>query len=159
MADDTITETTTEKDVETVPEAEKAAPTEVPAEVKAALRKANKEAETLRLRLKEIEDRDKTEAQRLAERAEAAERAATEHAAQLARYKVAAETSVPADLLAGTDERSISEHAAALLAWRDSTAPVSSRPSGDVDQGVRTTPHALNGDPLLNDLKNTLGIR
>jgi len=41
--------------------------TEIPAEVKAALRKANKEAETLRLKLKEREDADKTELQKLQE--------------------------------------------------------------------------------------------
>lgn len=38
---------------------------EIPAEVKQALRKANKEAETLRLKLKEIEDAEKSEMQKL----------------------------------------------------------------------------------------------
>lgn len=40
---------------------------EIPPEVAAALKKANKEAETLRLKLKEIEDRDKSENDRLKE--------------------------------------------------------------------------------------------
>ena len=40
---------------------------DIPAEVKNALKKANKEAETLRLKLKEYEDRDKTDLQRLHE--------------------------------------------------------------------------------------------
>ena len=40
---------------------------DIPAEVKKALQKANKEAETLRLRLKEFEDRDKTAEQKLQE--------------------------------------------------------------------------------------------
>src|SRR5690242_15401642 len=64
---------------------------DVPPEVKAALRKANKEAETLRLKLQEFEDRDKTEAQKLAERAEAAERRATELETRALRLEVAAE--------------------------------------------------------------------
>lgn len=57
MADETPAEAP-----ETDAEAEKP---EIPAEVKAALRKANKEAETLRHRLKEIEDAEKTEMQKL----------------------------------------------------------------------------------------------
>lgn len=45
--------------------------TEIPKEVAAALHKANKEAETLRLKLKEFEDRDKTDAQKLLEERDA----------------------------------------------------------------------------------------
>ena len=60
-----------EETTETETAADAAEPTEqksdVPAEVKRALQKANKEAETLRLRLKEFEDRDKTDAQKLQE--------------------------------------------------------------------------------------------
>lgn len=72
MADDTPTEP--KKGDVTPPatgEAEQEQPkpkAEIPAEVRAALHKANKEAETLRLKLKEFEDRDKTEADKLAER-------------------------------------------------------------------------------------------
>jgi len=64
------------------PEAEGVAPSDapndateskqdIPAEVKNALKKANKEAETLRLKLKEYEDRDKTDLQRLQEERDA----------------------------------------------------------------------------------------
>lgn len=49
---------------------------DVPPEVKAALKKANEEAKNLRLRLKEFEDRDKTEAERISERLSAAEKRA-----------------------------------------------------------------------------------
>ena len=56
------------------PDAQARPEVELPKEVQAALRKANKEAETLRLKLKEFEDRDKSEAQKLIERAEQAER-------------------------------------------------------------------------------------
>ena len=44
---------------------------EVPAEFKAALQKANKEAESFRLKLKEYEDRDKTDAQKIQEERDA----------------------------------------------------------------------------------------
>ena len=49
---------------------------DVPPEVKAALKKANEEAKNLRLKLKEFEDRDKTEAERISERLAAAEQRA-----------------------------------------------------------------------------------
>ncbi len=118
MADDDSTETTTEKVVEATTETQKPA-TEVPAEVKAALRKANKEAETLRLRLKEIEDRDKTEAQKLSERAEAAERSATEAQRELSRLRVISEVGLPADLhefVIGNDEDELRAKATKLKA-------------------------------------------
>lgn len=55
--------------------AEDAKPTDtVPPEVKKALQRANKEAESLRLKLKAYEDEKKTEAEKLAERADAAEK-------------------------------------------------------------------------------------
>ena len=67
----------------------------VPPEVERALRKANKEAETLRRKLREFEDRDKTEAQRLADRASEAEAAAAKATARLLRYEVAADKKLP----------------------------------------------------------------
>lgn len=50
----------------------------VPPEMRRALNAANKEAEKLRRRLQEFEDRDKTDLQKAQERAEAAEKRATE---------------------------------------------------------------------------------
>jgi hypothetical protein len=44
---------------------------DIPTEVKRALQKANKEAETLRLKLRDFEDRDKTDAQKLQEERDA----------------------------------------------------------------------------------------
>src|SRR5687768_5048933 len=91
---------------------------DVPVEVKTALRKANKEAETLRLKLKEYEDRDKTEQQRLEERAVAAERAATEYETALLRYRVASVKGLPAELvdrLRGGSEEELLADADALL--------------------------------------------
>ncbi len=139
----------------------------------AKIKKANSEAANLRARLKELEPlaakaqeleaANKTEAERLAERAAAAEQQARQREQELARYKVAATTGVPADLLTGDDEDAISDHAARLIAWRDASAPqapVDPRPRGDVGQGVRgRTPGLNEDDPLLADLKQTLGIR
>lgn len=92
---------------------------EVPPEVKSALRKANKEAETLRLRLKEYEDRDKTEQQKLAERADAAERRAKELEHAALRARIAAEKGVPESALSGDDEDALRAKADELIAWRD----------------------------------------
>jgi ABC-type transporter Mla subunit MlaD len=133
------------------------------AEERKAKREAEKRAAELESRLKAFEDRDKTEAERLAERAAAAEQQAQQREQELARYKVAATTGVPADLLSGADEDAISDHAARLIAWRDASAPqtpTDPRPRGDVGQGVRgRTPGLNEDDPLLADLKQTLGIR
>lgn len=65
----TATEETTE--VEETEEVAQPAKQDVPPEVKRALAKANKEAETLRLRLKDFEDRDKTDSQKLQEERDA----------------------------------------------------------------------------------------
>ena len=86
MADTTTTETTstetatgdtsTEQPTTSATTEDKTSATtstrvEVPKEVTAALHKANKEAESLRLKLKEFEDRDKTDAQKLLEERDA----------------------------------------------------------------------------------------
>jgi len=108
----------------------------VPAEVKAALRKANKEAETLRLRLKDLEDRDKTETQRLTDRVEAAEKAASGHEATALRLSVAFDkglTAQQAKRLVGTSRDELEADADEIR--RDfPTPPGTVRP---VDQGPR----------------------
>ena len=107
--------------VETVEKPTEPAPKpagDVPPEVKAALRKANKEAETLRLKLQEIEDRDKSEAQKLAERAEAAEKRATELETRALRLEVAAEkglTPAQAKRLVGSTREELEADADELL--------------------------------------------
>lgn len=130
----------------------------LPPEVKAALRKANKEAETLRLKLKELEDKDKSEAEKLVERLATAERERDALRTEAVRARVALTKGLPpelADRLRGDTEDEMAADADALLAL---VPAVTSRPRGDVDQGVRTTALPLNGDPLLNDLKSRLGI-
>lgn len=92
---------------------------EVPPEVTRALRAANKEAEKLRLRLKEFEDRDKTDQQKLEERATAAERERDETRSNLLRMRVAVAKQLPAELvdrLRGGTEEELTADADALLA-------------------------------------------
>lgn len=80
-----------------------------------ALRKANAEAAKHRAKVKEYEDRDKTELQRAAERAETAEKAAADANTKVIRYRVAAKNGISdedADLfLTGSDEDTITKQA------------------------------------------------
>ena len=130
---------------------------DIPAEVKAALRKANKEAETLRLKLKEIEDRDKSEQQKALDRAEAAEaQLATERAARL-RLTIAAEFGLSeiADAIAGSTEDEIRANAE-RLSERLTPAkpdPISGRPK---PQG----PRAVDSEgPLTEKAKAAAALR
>jgi hypothetical protein len=91
----------------------------IPPEVERALRKANKEAETLRLKLREFEDRDKSEAEKLADRAETAEKRAAEAEQRLLRSEVAAEkglTAAQARRLVGSTREELEADADDLLA-------------------------------------------
>lgn len=70
-------------------------------------------------KLKAFEDRDKTAAQLLEERAANAEKAAAEAQTQLVRYRVAAEKGLPAELagrLQGANEKELAADAEKLLA-------------------------------------------
>jgi hypothetical protein len=141
-------------------EGEKAKPDDsVPPEIRAALKKANKEAETLRLKLQQFEDAQKSESQKLAERAEQAERERDALRVESLRARIAIAKGVPPDLLeflTATDEDELNAQADRLMARLASTE---TRPKVDVDQGARPGALALNGDPLLDSLKNKLGIR
>lgn len=110
---------------------------DVPPEVKRALRQANKEAETLRLKLKEFEDRDKTETQKLAERADAAEKRALDLESRALRLEVASEkglTSAQAKRLVGSTRDELEADADELLeTFKTTDAPVPS-----LDLGQRT---------------------
>lgn len=66
-----------------------------------ARKQAEDKARTLAAQLKEIEDRDKTEAEKAAERLAEAEKRASEVEARATRAEVAAATGLPVDLLAG----------------------------------------------------------
>lgn len=161
MADE-ATATTEAAEVETPTAAEQQPKTDdVPPEVKAALRKANKEAETLRLKLQEFEDRDKSEAQKLADRAEAAERRASELEVKALRLEVAAEkglTPAQAKRLVGTTREELEADADELLeTFKPTVEETTTVPS--LDLGTRSgAPMPLNGDPLEKALRQKLGI-
>jgi hypothetical protein len=127
---------------------------DVPPEVKAALRKANKEAETLRLRLQEFEDRDKTETQRLAERAEATERRAAEAESRALRLEVAFEkglTPAQAKRLVGTTREELEADADEVLRDFPVKPADPTVPSLDLGQrGNGASPALL--DPKMRDL-------
>lgn len=69
-------------------------------------------------RLAEIEESQKTEAQRAQERLEAAEKRATELELKATRAEVAATKGVPANLLTGSTQEELEASAEALLAFR-----------------------------------------
>lgn len=96
---------------------------------------ADKLAADLAAKVKEFEDRDKTEAEKAAERLAASEKAAADAQIELARYKVAAEKGVDADLLTGNDEAAMRAAADKLLAWRGDPKPAVPKP--DPAQGAR----------------------
>lgn len=131
---------------------------DLPPEVRKALREANKEAETLRLKLKEIEDKDKTELQRLIERVETAEKERDALRLDTMRANVALTVGLPATLagrLQGSTVEEMRADAEQLLSLLP--APTTdARPRGDVDQGVRSIP--LNGDEIEMALRKKLGI-
>lgn len=109
---------------------------EIPAEVKRALQKANKEAETLRLRLKEIEDRDKTETQKQLEELESLRTEAAALRLETLRRDVASEkglTPAQARRLVGSTREELEADADDYL----ESLPKPTSSFGDVGQGHR----------------------
>lgn len=109
----------------------------VPPAVKAALRKANKEAETLRLKLKELEDRDKSDTDKLQDRVTVAEKRAEEAEARALRLEVAAEkglTLTQAKRLVGSTKEELEADAEELLESFGGAA------GGNPDNGGRKPP-------------------
>jgi hypothetical protein len=147
------------------PESDSKPRSEVPREVAAALRKANKEAETLRLQLKEYEDRDKSDSERLAERVTTAEQRADAAEKANMQLRVAVAKGLPSELvdrLRGDTEEELAADADQLLGLITPPEVEPEEPGfPDLGQGARapTDQRALNGDPLLRDIKSKLGIR
>lgn len=114
-------------------------------------------------KLAKLEDQQKTETQRLSDQL-AAEKAQRETLEQQAmRFRVAAIKGVPADLidrLRGDTEEELEADADKLLelVTPKETAGTTPAPRPDLSQGGSGNGTALNGDPLLNDLKSKLGI-
>jgi hypothetical protein len=110
--------------------------------MQAALRKANREAEATRTKLKQYEDRDKTEMEKVAERATEAERRAQQAETALQRIRVATTKGLPpelADRLQGADEREMAADADRLLALvrpRNGTSVPKGPQGGGADQSM-----------------------
>jgi hypothetical protein len=135
---DTVSvETEAPADVTETVEAPETTKAEIPAEVKRALQKANKEAETLRLKLKEFEDRDKTEAQKLQEERDALKAERDGLYLENLRREVADDkglTPAQARRLVGTTREELEADADDVIA----TFPIKKAPVfGDVGQGSR----------------------
>ena len=116
------------------------AATTFPKEVVEKLRRENaaarKRAQEAEARAKEFEDRDKTEQQKLAEKAEAAEKRASDAEAKVLRAEVAAEKGVPAKLakfLTGSTREELESAAAELVAELGEQRPTSF--DGGADRG------------------------
>lgn len=98
-------------------------------------------------RLAEFEESQKSEQQKVAERAEAAERRAVEAESRALRLQIAADkglTPKQAARLRGSSEEELSADADELLAEFGGNGP--RRPAGDIGQGARTNP-AVPDDP------------
>lgn len=98
---------------------------------------AQKKADDLAKRLQAFEDRDKTEAQRLAERAQTAESEATKAQARLLRYEVADAKKLPAkwaSRLQGSTKEELEADADTLL---KELGESQQRQSPNYDGGVR----------------------
>lgn len=156
----------------TTPAAEAEAPAEAPAVESQELgdggkkaiqaeREARKAAERtateLAAKLKSFEDANLSELERT-------KKAAEESAAELAtlrkeniRASVALTKGVPVDLiefLTGDTEEAVAAKADLLMARLNTPGT----PKPDPSQGAKVPDYALNGDPLLADLKSKLGI-
>ncbi len=122
-----------------------------------ARKTAERTAAELSARLKQFEDANLSELER-------SKKAAEESAAELAklrhentRNKVALDKGVPADLvefLTGDTEGDIAAKADLLMARLNTPGT----PKPDPSQGAKGDGAALNGDPLLDTLKNKLGL-
>lgn len=114
--------------------------TEVPAEVSRALKKANKEAETFRLKLKEYEDRDKSEAEKVTDRLKEAEAKASVAEQRYLRASVGADKGLPRpmwDRLQGSTEEEMATDADSLLAVlapRNGTGSFDAGPKGEASK-------------------------
>jgi hypothetical protein len=112
-------------------------------------RAAEKQLSELQKRLQEFEDRDKTEAQKLAERAAAAEKLAADAQTELMRYRVAADKKLPAELAArlrGSTPEEMAADADELLALLNAQQQ---RQTPNYDGGVRQTARPTSMNDLI----------
>lgn len=116
-----------------------------------ALAKANEGAAK---RLAELEESQKSEAQKVQERLDAAEKRASELELKAARAEVANAKGVPASLLSGSTVEELEASADALIEFRGQQEPQKLI----VPNEGRSPDLALNGDGLEGALKKALGI-
>lgn len=118
---------------------------------------AEKAAAALQKQLDEINAANLSDLERAQKEAANYKAAAEKAAADALRFRVAAQHSISDEdaelFLTGSDMDTLQRQAARLVE-RTPTAP---RP--DPSQGGSGDPKALNGDPLLDDIKSKLGIR
>jgi hypothetical protein len=132
MADDNNTTPETGDETEDKPPTPRSDDHDVE-KLKAALRKANKEAEQFRLKLKEFEDRDKTESEKLADTNRSLEERARKAEIDLCRYRVAMRkglTETQARRLVGESEEDFESDADELVAaFKSSSEPEATPPA------------------------------
>ena len=117
---------------------------------KVRARKAEADQKELAARVKEFEERDLSEQERLAKAAEDAKRAAEEAAHENLRLKVALDRSLPSELidrLRGETLEELYEDADSLLAL------VKPREAQDFDGGARKTAKGMDRDEAVRLLK------
>lgn len=121
---------------------------------------AEKLAAEREAKLKEYEDREKTEEQKTLERIAAAEKRAEALELKASRAEVAAATGVPVDLLSNVTGpvEAIQSFADALVAWRGDQAEAPAQEYSIPAAGRRPEALALNGDGIESALKKALGI-
>lgn len=121
-----------------------------------ALKKANKEAEQHRLKLKEYEDRDKSETEKLTERARELESTLTNAEKAALRYEVALDKSLPKSLavrLQGDTREEMEADAEELLkTLGGNNSNGKKRPS--FDGGAKDDGHSGSGSFLTQALRD-----
>lgn len=119
--------------------------------------KANAEAAK---KLADLEESQKSEQQKQAERLAEAEKRAVELERKARLAETAVQTGVPSDILAGPEdasEESLAEFVSKLEKWAE-TRNAPRAPKVDPNQGRANSPVALNGDGLEQALRSKLGI-
>ncbi|WP_280439021.1 hypothetical protein [Nocardia cyriacigeorgica] len=90
-------------------------------------------------KLDEIEQANKSELQKIAERAEAAERELAAERNRALRAEIAAAKGVPASSLTGSTKEELEASADELIAWRDKHASPKRRPVSELKSGASST--------------------
>jgi hypothetical protein len=113
-------------------------------------------------KLAALEEAQKSEQQKAEESRLAAERRAQEAEAKALRLEVALDKGVPGHLrgyVQGNTPEEIEASAAQVLADFAAAQPQAPTTAGSIDQGARTPPLPLNGDPFERALRNAVGIQ